>query len=113
MQLKRVVDALRPEFADRIAFVTADLSTREGQAFASRFGVGETTLLFLDGNGMPVNQYHGTTTESQLRRVIEGTFGYGAPRPELSRQSPDFNALRETIDRYNENAKSIIDSMGR
>jgi hypothetical protein len=74
MQLKRVVDTLRPEYEDRVAFVTADLSTLEGQAFAATAGVGETTLLFFDRSGNPLNQQQGATTEANLRRLIDSTF---------------------------------------
>jgi hypothetical protein len=72
--LKRVVDTLRPEYDHRVAFVTADLSTLEGQAFAATAGVGETTLLFFAPNGNPVNQLQGVSTEDHLRKVIESTF---------------------------------------
>ncbi len=101
------MDALRPEFADRVAFVTADLSTREGQSFASRFGVAETTLVFFDRTGMPINQYHGAITEAYLRRLMDQTYGAGTTSPEFDRQ---LEAIRR---KYNETAKSIIDSMGR
>jgi hypothetical protein len=72
--LKRVVDTLRPEYEDRVAFVIADLSTPEGQAFAATAGAGETTLLFFARNGNPVNQLQGVSTEDHLRQVIESTF---------------------------------------
>jgi hypothetical protein len=70
------VDALRPEFADRVAFVTADMSTAEGQTFAFNLGVGETTLLFFDRQGAVVNKFLGAASETQLRRVIETTFAF-------------------------------------
>ncbi|MPZ76423.1 MAG: hypothetical protein GEU77_07845 [Deltaproteobacteria bacterium] len=50
------------------------MSTADGQAFAASTGMGETTLLFFDRYGTPVNQYHGVTTEGNLRNVIESTF---------------------------------------
>jgi len=90
----------------------ADLDSRDGRTFASSLGVGETTLVFFDVRGVPVNQHRGTTTETHLRRVIAGTFGY-EPARDLARDSADLNALREIVDRYNRDAKSIIDSMGR
>jgi len=90
----------------------ADLDSRDGQTFASMLGVGETTLVFFDIRGVPVNQHRGTTNETQLRRLIAGTFGYG-PAREVARDSADLNAMRERVDRYNKDAKSIIDSMGR
>jgi hypothetical protein len=74
LQLKRVVDTLRPEYEDRVAFVTADLSTFEGQAFAATAGVNETTLLFFDRSGNPLNQQQGVMTEANLRKAIDSTF---------------------------------------
>jgi hypothetical protein len=75
-------------------------------------GVGETTLVFFDVRGVPVNQHRGTTTETHLRRIIATTFGY-EPGRDLARDSADLNAMREIVDRYNKGAKGVIDSMGR
>lgn len=108
-----MVDALRPEFNHRVAFVTADLSTSEGQIFAARLGVGETTLVFFDRGGTPINRYQGTATQANLRRLIVSSFGAGEIGPETSRSSAELERSREAIDRYNENAKRIIQSMGR
>jgi hypothetical protein len=76
LQLKRAVDALQPELGNRIAFVLADLSTAEGQAFARMYGAGETTLVFLDPAGRAINMYRGVTTEAHLRSMIRTTFGF-------------------------------------
>jgi hypothetical protein len=70
------VDALQPQLGNRVAFVVADLSTPQGQAFAQLYGVGETTLVFLDANGRALNVHRGVTNQAHLRSVIQATFGY-------------------------------------
>ena len=76
MQLKHVVDALRPEFADRIAFLMVDFSSAEGQQFAARFGVRETTLVFFDGAGNLIDRKYGVPTVDILRSTIRNNFRF-------------------------------------
>ncbi len=76
MQLKHVVDVLRPEFADRIAFLMVDLSSAEGQQFAGRFGVRETTLVFFDRSGNLLDRRYGVPTVDGLRTTIRGSFRF-------------------------------------
>jgi hypothetical protein len=73
--LKRVVDALRPEFREQVAFVLADLNTPEGLAFANRHGVGNTTLVFFDAGGKRLTTAVGIQEEGALRERIRATFG--------------------------------------
>jgi hypothetical protein len=53
------------------------LSSFEGQAFAATAGVSETTLLFFDRSGNPLNQHQGVMTEANLRKAIDSTFQLG------------------------------------
>ena len=76
MQLKHVVDVLRPEFADRIAFVMVDLFSDEGQKFAAQFGVRETTLVFFDRSGTVLDRKYGVPTIDGLRATIRGNFRF-------------------------------------
>jgi thioredoxin-like negative regulator of GroEL len=69
------VDALRSEFRGKVAFVLADLNTAEGQAFAARHGVGNTTLVFLDAGGRRLATLTGVQEETALRQRIRATFG--------------------------------------
>ena len=66
----RVVDALRPEFREHVAFILADLSTPEGSAFASRHDVGNTTLVLLDATGKRLETLTGIQDEGALRARI-------------------------------------------
>jgi hypothetical protein len=69
------VDALRPEFQGRVAFVLADLSTAEGQAFAASHEVGNTTLVFFDASGKRLATLVGVQDEGALRARIQASFG--------------------------------------
>ena len=70
-----MVDALRPEFQGQVAFVLADLNTSEGRAFASRHGVGNTTLVLMDRIGNRLETLVGIQEEDLLRRRIRASFG--------------------------------------
>jgi hypothetical protein len=69
-----VVNALKSEFDDEIAFVLANLQTHEGQAFASQHGVPNTTLVFLDANGERLEILRGTQDRNELRAEIKRIF---------------------------------------
>jgi hypothetical protein len=58
-----------------VAFVLADLNTPEGFAFASRHGVGNTTLVFLDTVGNRFDTLVGIQEEGALRGRIRASFG--------------------------------------
>ena len=68
------MDALRPEFDDRVAFVMADLSTMPGQTFSNFYGAGHTTLVFFDISGRRVGTLYGVQNEQYLRRYIDSMF---------------------------------------
>lgn len=53
----------------------ADLHTAEGRAFAARYGVSNTTLVFLDADGRPITNLEGVQEESTLRQQIRASFG--------------------------------------
>ena len=76
MQLKRVVDALHGEFSNQIAFVMLDITSMEGQQFAARVGVQETTLVFFDRFGMVIDRKYGVPTIDVLRAIIHGNFRF-------------------------------------
>ena len=69
------MDALRSEFRGKVAFVLADLSTAEGQAFATRHAVGNTTLVFFDASGRRLATLTGVQEEAALRQRIRASFG--------------------------------------
>jgi hypothetical protein len=68
------VDVLRSEFQGNVAFVLADLNTSEGQAFATRHQVGNTTLVFMGGDGKRLTTLVGVQEEGALRQRIRASF---------------------------------------
>ncbi len=53
----------------------ADLNTPEGSAFASRYEVGNTTLVFFDATGKRIETLVGVQDERTLRQRIRASFG--------------------------------------
>ena len=105
-----VVDVLRPEFYNKLVFVVADLGTRDGQAFSSRYRVGETTLVFFNSTGGRIGTMRGVQTEESLRIYIESLYRSPGRATVGGTQPPK---LRGIVDEYNRKAKDIIDTMGR
>ncbi len=101
---------LSPEFANELVFVLADLGTRDGQEFSSRYSVGETTLVFFDGSGGRIGTLHGPQTVEGLRFYIGGLYGHSGEAPMGAPKPPELQGI---IDEYNRKAKDIIDTMGR
>ena len=65
-----MVDALRPEFNDQIAFVLVDLQTPEGYAWALSQNAGQTTLLFFGASGRRLAVLQGEQGLQQLRSTF-------------------------------------------
>jgi hypothetical protein len=57
-----------------VAFVLADLSTFEGTLFATRYGAGHTTLVFLDASGQQLGRLYGVQNEAYLRNYVRRVF---------------------------------------
>jgi hypothetical protein len=70
VELKRVVDALRPEFSDQIAFVLVNLATPEGRIWAMSQFASETTLVFFGASGRRVHMLQGQQDLEYLREIF-------------------------------------------
>jgi hypothetical protein len=70
VELKRVVDALRPEFGDQIAFALVNLATPEGYMWAMSQNARETTLVFFGASGRRVHTLQGQQDLEYLREVF-------------------------------------------
>lgn len=53
-----------------------DITSMEGQQFAARAGVQETTLVFFDRFGMVIDRKYGVPTIDVLRATIHGNFRF-------------------------------------
>lgn len=69
-----MVNALKPEFEDQIAFVLANIQSPAGQAFANQHGVPNTTLVLFDGKGERLEILRGAQDENALRAEIKRIF---------------------------------------
>ena len=65
-----MVDALRPEFSDQIAFVLVNLATPEGYIWATSQNARETTLVFFGPSGRRVHTLQGEQNLEDLRAVF-------------------------------------------
>ena len=105
------MDALRPEFNDRVAFVVADLNTLEGQAFSTRFGIPETTLVFFDASGRQLDTLQGLQSQADLRNYIADVFGFkGGASARRAQQQRD---LEQIMNQYDETARRAIERINR
>lgn len=69
------MNAVRPDFTDDdIAFVIANLQTSEGEAFARQHNVPNTTLVYLDAAGHPLEIQRGIPSQNELRNSIREIF---------------------------------------
>ena len=53
IDLMEAMNTIRPEYAETVEFVVADLLTPEGQAFATRHNASAVTLVFFAPDGTP------------------------------------------------------------
>lgn len=67
--------ALRAYDDDSHHFLVANIATTEGQFFAQRHGVGNVTLVLLDGAGAQVGVVRGPLSNEALRDAIEAHLG--------------------------------------
>ena len=70
--------ALRPYDDDGHHFLVANIVTTQGQFFARRHGVGNVTLVLLDGAGQQVGVVRGPISNEALEDAIEAHLGPAA-----------------------------------
>lgn len=62
---------VRPDYADRLQFVVADLGTPQGRAFAGRFNLGDGVAVFMTGAGEAMGTLAIPVSEEALRRELD------------------------------------------
>lgn len=65
-----MVDALRPEFSEQMAFVLVDMTTPQGAAWARYHNAGQTTLIFFGASGRRLRTLQGEQTLGRLRSIF-------------------------------------------
>lgn len=58
MEVMKLLDALRDEYADRVEFLVADLGTPQGYQFAQRHSAVNGTVMFYSGEGSHLRTIH-------------------------------------------------------
>ena len=66
---------LRADYADRVDFLVAHLTMPDAQAFATRHGARDGTVLLFSGDGRRVDLLHQPGTGEELRRALDQAFG--------------------------------------
>ena len=74
IELKRVVNSLKPEYEGKIRFLTANLNSSEGKWFAEYQNVGRVTLLFFKPDGSKISSLSGEQEPEFLRNVFNKVF---------------------------------------
>ncbi|MBF0278144.1 MAG: hypothetical protein HQM13_10150 [SAR324 cluster bacterium] len=68
-----MVDSLKAEYEGQIEFRIADLSSKEGEAFAQFHRVGSVTLMFFS-KGKKITSLQGEQSADFLRKAFDRTF---------------------------------------
>ena len=69
-----MVNSLKPEYEEKIRFLTANLNSAEGKWFAEYHNVDRVTLLFFKPDGTKINSLSGEQERDYLRRVFDRVF---------------------------------------
>lgn len=73
MEVMRLLDALRGEYASRVEFLVADLGVPDGHNFAQQHGAANGTVMLFSGNGSHVRTIHLPLNTEMLRHALEET----------------------------------------
>jgi hypothetical protein len=65
------MDAIRSDYAQRVEFLVADMSTTPGRGFAARHDAGDGTVLLFDARGAHLATLHQPQGTAELRQALE------------------------------------------
>jgi hypothetical protein len=71
MAVMGMMDDLRGEYADRIAFLVAPLGAPQGQAFGRQFNVDNGSVVLFSSRGVAVNTVHLPPDTAALKLALE------------------------------------------
>jgi len=72
MAVMAMMDDLRGEYAERIAFLVAPLGAPNGRAFGERFGVVNGSVVLFSARGAAVATLHLPASTAELQKALEG-----------------------------------------
>lgn len=71
MAVMSMMDDLRGEYADRIAFLVAPLGAPDGQAFGRRFEANNGSVVLFSASGGVVNTVHLPPNTAELKKELD------------------------------------------
>ena len=70
------MNAIRDEYAERLAFIVADINTPEGRTFANSHGLMPAALVFFSANGDKLQTLYTPQTAESLRLELNKLFQF-------------------------------------
>ena len=77
MEVMKLMDVLRDEYADRVEFLIADLGTPQGRQFANRHNAINGTVMFYSAKGSYVRTIHVPPDSKTLRSGLDDALAAG------------------------------------
>ncbi len=71
MEVMKMMDDLRGEYTDRVAFLVAPLGAPHGQAFGRQFNLDNGSVVLISGKGAVVNTLHLPANTDVLQQALE------------------------------------------
>lgn len=71
MEVMAMMDDLRGEYAERVAFLVAPLGAPHGQAFGTRFGATNGSVVMFSAKGAAVDTLHLPANTADLQKALE------------------------------------------
>ncbi|MCB1985090.1 MAG: hypothetical protein H6936_01130 [Burkholderiales bacterium] len=71
-----VMNAIRDDYEERLAFIVADINTPEGKTFADRNTLMPTALVFYSASGNHLQTLYAAQTVESLRQELNKIFQY-------------------------------------
>lgn len=71
-QVMELMEAVHPEYEERMDFLVVQTGHPEGRAFAEQHEAGDGTVVLLDGQGEALAAMSRPSSEDQLRGFIDG-----------------------------------------
>lgn len=88
MEVMKMMDDLRADYADRIAFLVAPLGAPHGHAFGRQFNVDNGAVVFFSAQGQAVHTLHLPPNTAALQQALEALLTLPNPNAEPNPNAP-------------------------
>ena len=79
MEVMAMMDDLRDQYANRVAFLVAPLGAPHGQAFGRQFGVDNGSVVLFSALGQAVNTIHLPPNTAALQQALDDLLQQSPP----------------------------------